>query len=45
MASSTMYDPQTSEARSPWLAGLTEICNKLSGVLNMATDSLFPSGA
>lgn len=39
MASSPMYDPQTSEARSPWLAGLTEICNKLSGVLNMATDS------
>lgn len=39
MASSPMYDPQTSEARSSWLAGLTEICNKLSGVLNMSTDS------
>lgn len=39
MASSPMYDPQTSEARSSWLAGLTEICSKLSGVLNMATDT------
>lgn len=39
MAKSPMYDPQTSEARSPWLAGLTEICNKLSGVLNMETQT------
>lgn len=35
MSKSPMYDPQTSEARSSWLAGLTEICNKLSGVLDM----------
>lgn len=39
MSRSPMYDPQTSEARSAWIAGLTEICNKLSGVLNMKTSS------
>lgn len=39
MARSLMYDPGTSEARSAWLAGLTEICNKLSGVLDMQTDT------
>lgn len=39
MSRSPMYDPQTSEARSPWLAGLTDICNKLSGVLNMETQT------
>lgn len=32
-----MYDPMTSDARSPWLAGLTEACNKLSAVLDMKT--------
>lgn len=37
MPRSTMYDPGTMEARVQWLAGLTEICNKLSGVLNMKT--------
>lgn len=39
MARSLMYDPGTTEARSPWLAGLTEICNKMSGILDMQTDS------
>lgn len=39
MSRSQMYNPGTSEARSPWLAGLTEICNKLSGVLNMEVES------
>lgn len=37
MARSLMYDPGTIEARSPWLAGLTDICNKLSGILNLET--------
>ncbi len=35
MARTPMYDPRTSEARSAWLAGLTEACNKLSGVLDL----------
>lgn len=35
MATTPMYDPLSSEARSPWLAGLTEACSKLSTVLNM----------
>lgn len=39
MASSPMYDPGSTEARCQWLAGLTEICNKLSSVLNMETDA------
>lgn len=39
MPRTVMYDPQTSEARSPWLAGLTEACNKLSGVLDMQTQT------
>lgn len=39
MSRCPMYDPQTSEARSPWLAGLTEACNKLSGVLDMQTQT------
>lgn len=30
-----MFDPLTSEARSPIIAGLTEACNKLSSVLDM----------
>lgn len=37
MPRSVMYDPGTMEARVQWLAGLTEICNKLSGVLDMKT--------
>lgn len=40
MASSPMYDPQTSQARSSWIVGLTEICNKLSNVLNMSTSTV-----
>lgn len=39
MARSVMYDPGTMEARVQWLAGLTEICNKLSGVLDMDVGS------
>lgn len=35
MSRTPMYDPLTSDARSSWLAGLTEACNKLSGVLDM----------
>lgn len=35
MAKTPTYDPQTSEARSDFLAGLTEACNKISGILNM----------
>lgn len=37
MSRTPMYDPLTSDARSSWLAGLTEACNKLSGVLDMKT--------
>lgn len=37
MSRMPMYDPMTSDARSPWLAGLTEACNKLSAVLDMKT--------
>lgn len=35
MSRTPMYDPMTSDARSSWLAGLTEACNKISGVLDM----------
>ncbi len=35
MARSNQYDPKTSEARSSWLSGLAEVCNKITGVLNM----------
>lgn len=41
MARTPMYDPLTSEARSPWLAGLTEACYKLSSILDLETDELF----
>lgn len=37
MSRTPMYDPLTSDARSSWLAGLTEACNKLCGVLDMKT--------
>lgn len=37
MANTPMYDPLTSEARSSWLAGLTEACNKISNTLNLQT--------
>lgn len=36
MAKTPMYDPQTSEARSDVIAGLTEACSKISGILNMS---------
>lgn len=35
-----MYDPLTSEARSAWLAGLTEACNKLSAILDLRVGEL-----
>lgn len=37
MSRSPMYDPGATEACVNWIVGLTEICNKLSGVLNMDT--------
>lgn len=37
MAKANMQDPLSGEARSAWLAGLTEACNKISGILNMET--------
>lgn len=37
MANVPMYDPLSSEARSSWIAGLTEACNKISQTLNMKT--------
>lgn len=37
MANTPMYDPMTSEARSSWLAGLTEACAKLSNALDLKT--------
>lgn len=39
MARSPIVDPRTSEARSSWLAGLTEVCNKVTGILDMKTDT------
>lgn len=41
MSSTPMFDPLTSEARSPWLAGLTEACYKLSTILDLETEELF----
>lgn len=35
MAKTNMQDPLSGEARSAWIAGLTEACNKISGILNM----------
>lgn len=40
MAKIPMYDPLSKEARSSWLAGLTEAANKLSGLLEMKTETL-----
>lgn len=37
MAKTVMQDPLTSEARSSWLAGVTEGLSKISDVLNMKT--------
>lgn len=39
MASTTMQDPRSTQARSAWLAGLTEVCAKITGILNMGTAS------
>lgn len=39
MSTTPVYDPMTSDARSSWLAGLTEACNKISGTLNMKTST------
>lgn len=39
MAKTPMYDPLSTEARSPWLAGLTEACSKLSNILDLETDT------
>lgn len=39
MARTINYDPGSTEARSPLIAGLAEACNKLTGVLNMKTSS------
>lgn len=41
MARTPMFDPLTSEARSPWLAGLTDACYKFSSVLDMDTDEIY----
>lgn len=41
MASTPMFDPLTSEARSPWLAGLTDACNKISSVLDLDTEEMY----
>lgn len=40
MAKIPMHDPLSKEARSSWLAGLTEAANKLSGLLEMKTETL-----
>lgn len=37
MAKTVMQDPMTSEARSAWLAGVTEGLSKISDVLDMKT--------
>lgn len=41
MARIPMYDPLTSEARSPLIAGLTEACSKLSSVLELKTKQAY----
>lgn len=41
MAKIPMYDPLTSEARSPLIAGLTEACNKLSSILELGTEEAY----
>lgn len=41
MAKTVMQDPMTSEARSAWLAGVTEGLSKISNVLNMNTGNLY----
>lgn len=39
MAKIPSFDPMTSNAKSPIIAGLTEACNKLSSVLDMKTST------
>lgn len=39
MARIPMYDPKTSEARSPLIAGLSDACSKLSEVLDLTTET------
>lgn len=39
MAKIPSYDPMTSNAKSPLIAGLTEACNKISSILDMKTSS------
>lgn len=39
MANTMMQDPRSTQARSAWIAGLTEACNKITSVLNMETAS------
>lgn len=41
MARIPMFDPLTSEARSPLIAGLTEACNKLSSVLDLKIEQAY----
>lgn len=40
MAQTINYDPGTIEARSSWLVGLVEACNKITGVLDMQTGKI-----
>lgn len=41
MARIPMYDPLTSEARSPLIAGLTEACSKLSSILDLHIEEAY----
>lgn len=40
MASTVMQDPRSTQARSAWIAGLTEACTKITAILNMGTSHL-----
>lgn len=40
MASTVMQDPRSTQARSAWIAGLTEACTKITNILNMGTSHL-----
>lgn len=39
MSRTPMFDPMTSDARSSLIAGLTEACNKIAGILDMKTNT------
>lgn len=43
MAKIPTFDPQTTEARSPLIAGITDALNKISSILDMKTDTLSDS--